>query len=524
MNNIHPEFNQPPVGQMMPPQIGGPRPRGWRDRWMRQFGMSARMPRVKELTLPNWLSGKSIAFFFVSLFICWAVFGYVPDMSLWLVAAISVIVFFYGSSAMLKSCCNDGPKHFIRKVYIVGLVLRIIWVLYMYFFFNSDYFGNTYGDTADTDWYMNFAKDLAIWLKGESKLSLPEILDDNLSAIDDTAYPMWLAIGYVFWGESSDIFMPMMVKCIVNAYCAVCIYRVAKRHFGEGAARMAAIFVALNPNMIYWCGNMFKEAEFVFLCCVFIDKTDEALSSNKIGLASLWPGLLAGVSLFFFRAALGVSAFLALFAHIVFASNKVLSFNKKIVAGILVALTLFVSIGDSLRTKTETLFETAQSTEEQQKNMEWRSKLEAGNKFAKYAGAAVFAPLIFTIPFPTFNAAQEGQLLQIQLSGGYFIKNIFSFFVILVLLMMLISGEWRRHVFILAYTLAYHMVLVMSNFAQSGRFHMPVWPMILLFAAYGIQIAKTNGRIRKWFPIVLVLEIFICLAWNWFKLAGRGLV
>lgn len=78
--------------------------------------------------------------------------------------------------------------------------------------------------------------------------------------------------------------------------------------------------------------------------------------------------------------------------------------------------------------------------------------------------------------------------------------------------------------FVLAYTVGYHLVLVMSNFAHSGRFHMPVIPMLMLFAAYGIQIAKTNGRVRKWLPMVLVAEVVICLAWSWFKLKGRGMI
>ena len=131
---------------------------------------------------------------------------------------------------------------------------------------------------------------------------------------------------------------------------------------------------------------------------------------------------------------------------------------------------------------------------------------------------------IHSIPFPKFNQANEGQLLQIQLSGGYFIKNILSFFVVVVMLLLLVSGEWRKHVFILAYTVGYLMVLVMSSFAQSGRFHMPIWPMLMLFAAYGVQIAKGNARLRRGFAIVLVVEIFACIAWNWFKLKGRGMI
>ena len=156
--------------------------------------------------------------------------------------------------------------------------------------------------------------------------------------------------------------------------------------------------------------------------------------------------------------------------------------------------------------------------------MEWRAERKGGNSFAKYAGAAVFAPLIFTIPFPTFNSALDTQYLQMQLAGGSYIKNVLSFFVILVMFMMLISGEWRRHVFIIAYTLGYLMVLVLSEFAHSGRFHMPVIPLLMLFAAYGIQIGKTNERVRKWWPMVLVLEVVACLAWNWYKLKGRGMI
>ena len=33
-----------------------------------------------------------------------------------------------------------------------------------------------------------------------------------------------------------------------------------------------------------------------------------------------------------------------------------------------------------------------------------------------------------------------------------------------------------------------------------------------------------DGKLKKWFPIVLVLEVMVCLAWNWFKLKGRGMI
>ena len=532
-NNNNPynqeQMQQPPMPPV-PPRMGQVmavrKPKTWRERWMHRFGMdtAVQIPTKGANTIPSWIIGRSMVFFFIAMFACWAVFGYVPAFDLWLAASISVVLFFYGGGTMAQNWEHVSEKRFLRNVFITGFVVRLLWAFYGYFFFNMDHYGYIYGDDADTGWYMDYAKDLAKWLVGDSKMTLSRIIEHNAAAIDDTGYPMWLAVGYVVWGEWSDVVMPFIVKGIVGAYCAICIYRVAKRHFGEGTARMAAIFVALNPNMIYWCATMMKEAEMVFLCCVAIDNFDRVLSSGKrFTFRNLLPGMLAALALMFFRTALGLVVFLAFFAHVVMASNRIMSMGKKVLAGVLVGAVLVVAVGDRIRTQSQALLEAAQS-DTQDKNMEWRAERKGGNEFAKYAGKAVFAPLIFTIPFPTFNQANAAQLVQVQTSGGYFIKNIFSFFVILVFLMMLISSEWRQHVFILAYTLGYHVVLAMSPFAQSGRFHMPVWPMMMLFAAYGIQIAKTNKKVRGWFPTVLVAEVVVCLAWNWFKLKGRGMI
>ena len=476
------------------------------------------------MTIPNWIVGKSVAFLFVAMIACWSAFGHVPGLDLWLVASISVVLFFYGGTSMSKNWAKNKENRFLRNVFVAGLLIRLLWVLYCYLFFNPEHYGNTFGDTADTSWYMPFGEAIAQWIRNGFDGSFDQLRLSWGSAIDDVGYPIWLGIEYWLTDSVSDVLIPFVVKSIIGAYCAISIYRVAKRHFGEGVARLAAIFICINPNMIYWCASMMKEAEMVFFVCLAVDNFDRALNSGqRYTLKALLPGILAGLALMFFRTALGLVIFLAVFAHVIMASNRVMSRGKKILAGVLVGAILAVAMGDRIMTQSEELVEKTQS-DSQEKNMEWRGKREGGNTFAKYAGAAVFAPLIFTIPFPTFNQANEHQLLQVQLSGGNYIKNIFSFFVIIVMFMMLISGEWRRHVFILAYTVGYHMVLVMSPFAQSGRFHMPIWPMLMLFAAYGIQIAKGNTKLRRGFTWVLVAEIFVCLAWNWFKLKGRGMI
>lgn len=473
--------------------------------------------------IPKWLGGKSIAFFFIAMLACWVAFGYVPGIDIVLAASISVVLFFGVGQTMAIKWVRNSEQMFLRNVFIAGWLIRFLWVMYMYLIFNPEHYGNTFGDTADTGWFLDFGMGLADWIRGTTNYTLSQVIDINMSAIDDVGYPMWLAVEYALTGGESNVFVPMMVKCVVGAYCAICVYRITKRHFGEGTARIAAIFVCLNPNMIYWCASMMKEAEMVFVCCMAIDKMDEVLmSGNTLTFRALLPGLLLGSYLFFMRTALALAFFLGVIAHIVLASKRVISVGKKIIAGLLVLLVLLIGVGDQLVERSNTYLELVKS-DSQQSNMEWRSG-KSGNSFAKYAGAAVFAPLIFTIPFPTMNEANAIQYTQMQLAGGSYIKNVLSFFVIMVLITLLITGKWRDHVFIIAYTCAYLAVLVFSSFAQSGRFHMPIWPMLMIFAAYGIQLARTNKRMRKWFTYVLFAEVFVCLVWNWFKLAGRGMI
>lgn len=531
---LPPQEGMVPPGMMSPPQMpwSGPpmmprrKRRTWKEKLMTNYGggMDGALTK-KDLRVPNWMVTNSVVFFFIAYALCRMAFGYPYPVEMVAVMCASVLLFFYGISSFARSWTRYRERSFLKNVFWTGFIVRFIWVCYSYFIFNPEFYGTPVGSMADTGWYMEFGHGITEWVRNGFPEPFSRVIQRHCAAIDDTAYPIWLAIINLVTFDVSDIFIPYVLKCLMGAYCAISMYRVAKHHFGVSTARMAALFCMLTPNMIYWCGTMMKEPEMVFLCCLFVEKTDVTLStSNKLGFKELIPGLLIAIALMFIRAALGLVAFLAIFAHIVFVSQKVMSNGKKILAGILVAATLFVGLGDQFMSQAKEHIKSVESGG-QKTNMEWRAERKDGsNSFAKYASATVFAPLIFTIPFPTFNQAEADQIVQVLTAGGSYIRNVLSYFVILVLILVLISGEWRKHVFILAFTVGYLVVLVFSGFAQSGRFHMPVWPMIMLLAAYGIQVLKDNKRIKWQYNIVLMLEVVVCLAWNWFKLKGRGMI
>ncbi len=459
-------------------------------------------------------------FFFVLILtnIVWS--QYALSISYILVSSISVVLFFYGTNVLTKKWGVYSPAVFVKKVFLVGLIVRLIWCLFIYYF-NIDHYGTPIGSLEDTEFYMSVAKECAEHLANGSFAFLDVWFNNYNVALDDIGYPIFLGLQYMVTFNISDVVIPFIFKSILGAYSCVLIYKVAKRHFGEAVGRIAAIMCMFYPHMIYWCGGMMKETEMVFLSCWFVERMDTVFMSKQLNFKALIYGSLLAFSLYLFRSALGIVAFGVIFISIFLSDTRFISSSKKILIAIVVVLVLLVSIGGHMKSQFDIMYNKVTS-DAQAENMEWRANRKGGNEFAKYAGAAVFAPLIVTIPFPTMIEANPDQVAQMQLAGANFIKNVTSFFVIFVLFWLVINKEWRKHAFILFFMLGYLAVLVVSGYAQSGRFHMPIMPLEVLFAAYGIAILPKTKR--HWFNYALIFEFVVCIAWQWFKLKGRGLI
>lgn len=264
----------------------------------------------------------------------------------------------------------------------------------------------------------------------------------------------------------------------------------------------------------------------VFLAVLFAERADYILRRGKLTFGPTAALMLLPGALFTIRTALAAVLVLAFLCALLLSSDRVVGWGRR--ALLIVIASAFVgavmlnntSIGNSVRVMWQT------RGSEQKGNMEWRATRvdKGGNvqKFAKYAGAAVFAPMIFTIPFPTMTEVPGQENLK-MIHGGNFVKNITSFFTILALFILLFSGDWRKHVLPIAILCGYLVVLTFSSFAQSERFHLPSVPFAMMFAAYGISYMR-NPKYKRWFRMWCVLMFIAAIAWNWFKLAGRGMI
>ena len=476
--------------------------------------------------MPKRMSNIAIMTYLLALLACTLAYSSsILNWKWWIFGIIEVVGFFYYANIQTKAWINNRPISFAKKLFWSAFALRVLWVLISYLLYYQ-WTGTPFSiGAADEVFYDEVGHYGASLIRDGNWKLYTEIINYSDATFSDMGYPIYLSIIYWIFGDS--ILIARIIKAIWSAWTVVLIYKVASRNFGESTGHMAGVFCMLMPNLIYYCSFQLKEVEMVFLAMLFVERADALLRMRKMPWKSLILLMLIPSYMFMIRTALAATLVLAFICALLLSTDRVVKVGRRIglsimaISMVVVMLFSTTSIGEEVAQ----MWETGGSM--QHANMEWRSVRDVGKgmtqKFAKYAGAAVFAPMIFTIPFPTMNDI-SGQENQMMIHGGNFVKNITSYFTIMALFVLLFSGKWRKHVLPLAVLCGYLVVLVFSSFAQSERFHLPILPLSLMFAAYGISIMNQYPWIKKYFRYWCVLMFIAAVAWNWFKLAGRGMI
>lgn len=458
---------------------------------------------------PRYFSVRAIICYVVTLtLVSFSFMSYVMPFQFMLFGLVPVIVFFNYSNRLTVSWQRIKPAVFTKKLFTTALIIRIVYVIFIYFYY-IEMTGLPHMYYPADEIFYEYVGTL---LREVGPSRFRELLVEFNVSLSDSGYCWWLGVENALLGTHPLSYRT--VKCFLDAFSCVLIYNLARRNFGEATGRMAGIFCMLIPNMWHYCGLTLKETEMVFLTVLFVERADFALRSKKISISGLaLPGIIILV-MFTFRTALGAVLAAALIAALILTSGRQLELWKKILLSSIFGVWMFLTVGVEIIEETQMLW--VGRTQNQDVGYEWRAET---NSFAKYASASVFAPLIFTIPFSSM-VATPGQENQMMMNGANFIKNIMSGLTILAMFLLLIRGDWRKHVLPIAVMMGYLVVLVFSNFAHSERFHLPVIALEYMFAAYGVS--QLTNKHKRWYVIWLVGISVINIAWAWIKLVGRG--
>lgn len=460
---------------------------------------------------PNLISRKAIGFYFVTLAIVSVAFMDQIMPFVWMVfGSAEVFLFFYFSNRLTRQWQQLSPKTFLKRLFWTSLVIRLAYMVFVFFFYDYMTGEPFMFHSGDEQFYYDVSR---LWRErgiGEFRHQMQSF------GLDDSGELYWTAFLCLLFGHY--ILTARIAHCLLSALTCVLIYRIAKRHFGDSIARMAAVFCMLMPNLIYYCGIHLKEADLVFLTVLLVDGVDVLLTGKKFSWKFLVVSAASVLALFTFRAALGVVGLIAVLVAVVLNRGKLTAIWKRIVLGLVVLVAISTTtIGNRLLNDVKGLWDEGERN--QSVGMEYRAQRVGGNSLARYASGAIFAPAIFTIPFASM-VYTEGQENQQMLNGGNFVKNVMSGFTIFAMVVLLFSGDWRKHTLPLALMVGYLVVIAFSNFAHSERFHQPVLPFELMFAAFGIS--QLQRKHVKWIDYWMIFVMLANVGWAYIKLAGRG--
>ena len=464
---------------------------------------------------PKYFSSKAIITYIIALLVIGVVFMNQAMFWYWWVFGISsVVLFFYGSNQLSINWSDLSEKTFEKKIFQTAFLIRCFVAIFLYFFFDAMTGQPFMFAAADAIGYHHEGKWLSDCIINGDVTPFIKYIDEK-DGISDVGYPIWLGLQYSITGGS--IIIARLLKALLSAFMCVLVYRLTKRNFGDKVGRMAAIFCMLMPNLILYCGMHLKETEMVFLTIYFAERADYLIRSKYFSIKNIIVVLLLLGSLFCFRTVLGVAAMFAFLVALVLSSSKIMSKARRWGLLLVAVLAIFTFMGGKLAMEIEKYWANKDTNQE----VRLADRAKKGNEYAKYAGAAIFAPMIFTFPFPTMVETPNQETFR-MLHGGLVVKNIMSFFCIFAIGYLLLKKQWRNHVFLGTFVITYLGILVLSAFAHSERFHMPAIPIELIFAAFGVSL-MTKKEI-KWYNYWLVFMFVVFMGWTWFKLKGRGVL
>lgn len=461
--------------------------------------------------LPKVISDKGLTLYVVSLaVVSIAFFSHAMPFMWMLLGILEVTIFFTLSSRCSKEWQTSSVNDYARNLFWTAVLLRFVWVVFSYFFYQSRTGQPFEYGAADSLGYHGDAE----WLAGEDWNVMWNYLYKSRAGYSDSGYMTYLTIVYKIFGPS--VFIARVLKCFISAFTCILLYRLSSRCINEQVGRMAGVFAMLMPNLIIYCGLHIKETEMIFLIVAFLERTDYVLRSKQFKVWNIILPIALAIAMFTFRTVLGAVAFFSFITAIVFSPSRIIKNGRKAVVTTWIILAIAFLAGGTIMNEVEAYW----SYRDVNQDAKRTQQTLRGNQWAQYATGTVMAPMVFVLPFSTMvDTEQENQML---LHGGNFVRNFMGIFVLITLYVVFFKKKnWRDFSLIGSFVIGYLGVISVSGYVNSERFLFPGLPCLIIMWAYGISELDTKSFnfVKYWYVIVPVMEI----GWAFFKLGSRGL-
>ena len=205
---------------------------------------------------PKYYTDKAMLIYCALLICVPVIFGYPMEWYFWIFGIVEVISFFYFANKLPQRWAHYSPKVFTKELFKTAVTVRVIYVVFSYWFYDLMTGQPFEFGAADVLFYHEIAMN-SHYMLDNGGVDLVQYYLDRGMDLSDSGYPLYLSIVYYTFGDS--ILIARIIKVFWSAYTCILIYKLATRNFGEEVGRMASVFCLLMPNLIYYCGSHLKE-------------------------------------------------------------------------------------------------------------------------------------------------------------------------------------------------------------------------------------------------------------------------
>ena len=432
----------------------------------------------------------------------------------WMLWGIGEVLFFFVLTTIFYPLWKDDePKKFWRRVFWVALAIRLLYVILSYYYFKHSV-GFPFEGSGDAVGYYK----RSVWLsrcirRGDFGFVINFIKNYSFG-YSDHGYLIWLTFLHTLFGPG--VLIARVLKALMGAYLCIVLYKLASRTFGERTGRLAAVMCVFMPILIQLTGMHTKEMEMIFLSILALERMDYLIRSKKYTIWNiLFPILLIGLS-FGFRTVIGMCLIFSFLVFIVLSPSHLVNRKAKIITlsatVVVFLLFLFTTVGSEMKIIYRINFSGTDYMAKKYESM--------GLKYGEITKSKYLFPGAFVLPLsPMVEVAPDHNKM---IHGSTYVKNFLAFFAMLAIVIAIRQKKWRDFSLIGAYELAYLAIIMFTFTSNSERFHEPAIPLILVMAAYAM--AHLRHKDLKLFYVYCGLLFVALFAWNWLKLAARGLI
>ena len=464
--------------------------------------------------LLRYISAFGIGVYLVALVTINLVFKAYALETQWIFWGVGEVLFFFVFiSIFYPRWKHDDPKNFWRKVFWMALALRVVYVIFTYYYYYSQW-GYPFDKLGDAVGYYNRSVYLSRYFREGNIAFIVDFLNKYTMGFSDRGYLIWLTVLHTIFGPS--LLLDRFLKALMSAYMCIVIYKLSSRTFGERTGRLAAVMCVFMPLLIHLCSLHTKETEMIFLTILALERMDYLIRSKKYTVWNvLFPILLTGLT-FGFRTVIGMCLIFAFLVFIVLSPRDLVSKKGKIITlsatGVVLLVFLFTAIGNEMEIYYRLNFSGSDYLSKKYESM--------GLEYSELAQSKYLIPGGFVLPLSPM--VKEAPRSNKMLNGSIYVKNFIAFFAMLSIIIAFRQKKWRDFSLIGAYELAYIGIVMSSFTAISERYHEPAIPLLLAMAAYAMT--HLRHKDMKYFYVYCGLLLVALFAWNWLKLAARGLV